>query len=77
LQRRARIRQERMEPLLPLFERVRADGFAIELEEVEQKEDQVFRVARVRRGLEEAERGCAILLNAAQLPVEIGLPKAG
>ena len=71
-----------MEPLLPLFERVRADGFAIELEEGRTEAGGRSNRRKIKFSeLPESDadwrrlnEGCAILLNAAQLPVEIGLP---
>ena len=51
------------------------DGFAIEVEEIEQEKHQSIAVAAVRCVLDQAERGGAVGTNAAQLAVEIGLPR--
>ena len=51
------------------------NGFAIEVEEIEQEKHQSIAVAAVRCILDQAERGGAIGTNAAQLAVEIGLPR--
>jgi hypothetical protein len=74
LQGRACSRQERAKAYFPLLERARADGFPIEVEEVEQEKGKSVGVARVRRRLDQAERGRAIGSDAAQLPIEISLP---
>jgi hypothetical protein len=60
LQRRAGVRQQFVEALLPLRKRPRADGLVIEVQEVEQEKDQGLGVARVGRGLNQAERGRAV-----------------
>jgi hypothetical protein len=57
----------------PLWKRPRADGFAIEVEEVEQEKDKGVAVPCIRCGLDQAERGRAIGADAARLPVEICL----
>src|SRR6516164_10317723 len=75
LQRRVRLRQERMETLLPLLDRFRADGFAVEVEQVEQKKDQSGGVPRIRRVLDQAEGGRAVGPDAAEFAVKIGLPR--
>jgi hypothetical protein len=72
--RRKRPRQQRAKTLLPYFKRLRADGFAVEMEQVEQEKDERLAVARVRRGLDQAERGRAVGANAAELAIKIGLP---
>ena len=74
VQRRACARQQVAKALLPLPKRPRADGFAIEVEEIEQEKDESIAVAGVRCILDQAERGGAVGANAAQLAVEIGLP---
>jgi hypothetical protein len=68
LQERVRMRQQFAEPFLPLRQGPRADAFAIEVEEIEQS----IAFAGVRCVLDQAERGCAVGADAAQLPVEIG-----
>jgi hypothetical protein len=55
VQRRARARQQRAKALLPFFKRFRADGFAIEVEEIEQNKDERIAVARIRCVLDQAE----------------------
>jgi hypothetical protein len=67
-------RQQNAKALLPLLKRPRAKGFAIEVEEIEQEEDERIAVAGVRCVLDEAERGRAVGPDAAELSVEIGLP---
>jgi hypothetical protein len=74
LKRGARMRQERAEALFPLFKRHRADGFAIEMEEIEQEEDQSIAVTSVRCVLDQVERGRAVGPDATELAIEIGLP---
>ena len=44
------MREHRLEPLLPLVERPRADGFAIEMEDIEQEKDQGVGVAGIGCG---------------------------
>src|SRR6267378_3306170 len=74
LKRDAHLRQQRPEALLPFFERHRADGFAIEVEEIEQEEDQSIAVTGVRCVLDQAERRRAVGADAAEFAIEIGLP---
>jgi hypothetical protein len=69
----ARMRQQFAEVLLLLGKRPRADGFAIEVQKVEQEKDQGFGVALVGRGLDQAERSRAVGPHTAQFPIEIGL----
>jgi hypothetical protein len=73
LEWRARAQQQVAKALLPLREWPRADGFAIEVEEIKQEKDESVAVTGVRCGLDQAEGGCAIGADAAQLPVEISL----
>jgi len=51
----------------------RADRLSVEIKQVEKKVDEGIDVARIGRGLDHAERGCAVRPNAAQLTVEIRL----
>ena len=51
----------------------RADVIAVEMQKIENKKHQSRGVARIRRGLDHAERAAAIRTHAAQLAVEIGL----
>src|SRR6266436_2780562 len=51
----------------------RADRLSVEIKQVEKKVDKGIVVARIGRGLDHAERGCAIRPNAAQLTVKIRL----
>jgi predicted transcriptional regulator len=74
LQRRTRLRQQGAKALLPLVERLQANRFAVEVEQVEQEKDERPGVARVGRGLDQAERGRAVGTDAAELAIEIGLP---
>lgn len=67
------IGQQFAEAFLPLRQRPHADGFAIEVEEIEQEKDEGVAFTGVRCVLDQAERGCAVGADAAQLPVEIGL----
>ena len=63
-------------PLLGLDEVAcigRADRLSVEIKQVEKKVDEGIDVTRIGRGLDHAERGCAIRPNAAQLTVEIRL----
>jgi hypothetical protein len=68
------MRQQRAEVLLSFFKRHRADGFAIEVEEIEQEEDQSIAVTGVRCVLDQAERGRAVGPDTAELAIEISLP---
>jgi hypothetical protein len=74
LQRRACVRQKLPKALLPLVDRLLADGLAVEMEEVEQEEDKRLAVSRVGRVLNQAEGGRAVRPDAAQLAVEVSLP---
>jgi hypothetical protein len=49
------------------------NGFAAEVEQIEQEKHESIAIAAVRRILDQAEGGGAIRANAAQLAVEIGL----
>ena len=51
------------------------NGFAIEVEEIEQEKHESIAIAAVRCILDQAEGGGAVGANAAQLAVEIGLPR--
>jgi hypothetical protein len=75
VQRRARARKHVAKTLLPIPKRQRVNGFAIEVEQIEQKKHESIAVAAVRCVLDQTERGGAIGANAAQLAVEIGLPR--
>jgi hypothetical protein len=61
------------EALLSLTQRRRADHLAIEVEEVEQKEDEGIGVARIRGRLNQAERCLPIRAYATKLAIEIRL----
>jgi hypothetical protein len=73
LQRRPCLWQQRAEPFFPLLQRLGADSFAIEVEQIEQEKDKRLAVPRVRCILNQAEGGRAVRPDAAQLSVEIGL----
>jgi hypothetical protein len=60
VQRRARTRKQLAEALLAFRKRPRADGLAIEVQEIEQEKDQGLGVARIGRGLDQAEGGRAV-----------------
>src|SRR5229473_83485 len=73
LQRRACIRQQTSEALLPLQQRRRTDRVAIEMEEVKHEEDERVGVARIRGCLNQVERGLPIRPDTAKLAVDIRL----
>jgi len=57
---------------LPFHERPRAEVFAVEVEEIEQKEDEAGGIVRIGRQLDHAEGGDAVETDAAEFAVEIG-----
>src|SRR5205807_5858552 len=75
VQRRTRAQEQVEKTLLPIPKRQRVNGFAVEVEEIEQEKHESIAVAAVRCILDQAEGGGAIGANAAQLAVEIGLPR--
>jgi hypothetical protein len=74
VQERVSSGQQSAKTLLPLPKRQRANGFAIEVEQIEQEEHQSTATG-VRCVLDQAERRGAIRQDAAQFAVEIGLPR--
>jgi hypothetical protein len=74
VQGRACIRQQPAQAFLAFHKRHRSDRFAIEVEEIEQEKDESAAVTGVRCVLNQAEGRGSVGANAAQLPVEIGLP---
>ena len=75
MQRRPGTRQQLVQAFLALCNRHWGDRFAIEVEEIEQEKGESAAVTGVRCVLDQAERGGAVGANAAQLAVEIGLPR--
>jgi hypothetical protein len=74
LERRTRARQQRAKALALFLERPRADGLAVEMEEVKREKDERIAVPCVRCILDQAERARAIGTDTAQLAIEISLP---
>ena len=69
------IGQQGAKALLPLAERFRGDGFAIEVQDIEEEKDERVGVTGVRCVLDQAKRRDAVRTYAAQLSVEIGLSR--
>src|SRR5438067_2116647 len=72
VQWRRDVRQQSGEPRLPLDQRQRAEVLTIEMQKVEDKIQQPAGIASVRRGLDHAERGDAVGVDAAEVRATYG-----